>query len=184
MINLLPKETTNQIRAGHNNVFLMKSITILGSITAFLVLASAGSYIYLLNSQQLAKSANNGSVINSSYQKAKSEADAVSLNISNSEQILNQRVSYSKLLLELAKVMPAKTTISTFSIDETSINQPITLKIYAATDNDADTLKNNLGSSSIFSSYSVVSTNDKQTDVAGYPIAITLTININKGGLK
>lgn len=184
MINLLPKETTRQIKAGHHNVFLMKSITIIGSITIFLALASAGSYIYLLNAKQFAENSTGSSAVESAYQKAKIEADAINTNITNSQNILAQKISYSKLVMELAKNIPAQMTLSNLTVDETSINQSLTLKIYAKSSANANQLQQNFNSSSVFTNYNVVSTTENQTDIPGYPTAITVTVNVNKGSIK
>lgn len=184
MINLLPKEAVKEIKAGHNNTFLIKSIIFIGSMVIFLSIVSAGAYIYLGNAKLAAENSTSSTLIDTSYQKAKSEAELISANIAISQNIISQSVSYSKIILELAKILPTQTTISSLSIDENSINQPVTLKIYAKSESEVSKLKTNFNSSSIFTGYNVVSTTDKQTDLVGYPVAITVTVNINKGLAK
>jgi Tfp pilus assembly protein PilN len=191
MINLLSKETTRQIKAGHNNVFLMKCLTIVGIASIFLTLVSAGSYIFLINAQNSAndtdtKNSKNSAIaaLNKSRQAAQEEVNKINASVASAQKILAQKISYSKILLDLAKNLPSDMVLSSISLDENSIGQPLTIKIYATSNANITQLKTNFSASTIFSNYSVVSTTDKQTDVAGHPTAITITVNINKGAIQ
>lgn len=183
MINLLPKKITKQIKAGHNNVFLIKNIIIVSAAAVFLGLGSIGTYIFLISIEDSAKNTSSISVVAKNLEEAETEANNISSVLSDARNILNQQTSYSNILIELASKLPEDMIINELNISENE-NSQTTLKIYAKNTENINLLTTNFANSSVFTGFSISSTLENQTNLAGYPVEISVNTNISKGSAK
>lgn len=185
MINLLPDETKRQLRAAHANTALVKYVMFLGLAIAFLVIACGGTYLLLVNdkaiNEKLAQTSNNGSSSTSSVQ---SQADKLQADLVTSKAIINQQLLYSDIITGIGAAMPAGAVIDGISLSDTILNSPITVQVRATSSNIEPTMKANFQRSSLFSSYSLVSTMPNAGDASGYGTLMTISLTINKGAAK
>jgi len=184
MINLLPDKTKKQIKAARANVILAKFVAVLCVAAIFLALACGVSYLLLDGMEATAKaqSANSKAGIVSPYQR---QMDTINKSINTAKTILDAQMSYSKVITELAATMPSGVVIESISLDSSTINQPLTLTLHARLDSDILKFKSNIQASSIFSNYTVqTSDNDPASNISGYPITTTVNVTINKSAIK
>lgn len=185
MINLLPENSKKQIRAARANAILVKYIFTVLAAAAFIGLLLGASY-YILQSS---KTAAENSIVkiqtgNSSYSPVSSKSSGFTNDLVIARKIIDQQISYSKILEELAKALPSGTVLkSPFQISPNSLNVPITFEAYMTDSSDESTLKMNLESNPIFSNYSMQSLNSNE-DSGAYPYLITFNVTINGAMLK
>lgn len=184
MINLLPYETKKQLKAARNNMILVRYLITLFIAMAFLGLLILGAYYILLDSKNTAEmSIAKVQTNNSSYSPSVSTSSSFNDDLKIANKILNQQTSYSTLLLELAKSIPADTILeSPIVINRSTIDLPLTLKAYSKNSTD-DSLSKSMQNSKFFQNYSLKSLNSSSS-LKNYPYLITFSININKAQLR
>lgn len=118
MINLLPADNKKQLRASAHNRILSKYIVLLLIGIVLAVATMAFVYLALKQSQEIFRKdeeKNNQRI--ASYSKFKEEAQELSRNINQTKSILAQRVDYSKVLFEIAKILPKEFSISSIRLE-------------------------------------------------------------------
>jgi len=180
MINLLPSETKKQLRAAHTNTILIRYIITVVLAAAFLCLVILGSYYIMSESKKTAENAITGvKTGSSSYSPTTKKSNSFVTDLSTAKNILNRRVSYSKILENLINALPAGVILeSPLSISSNTLNTPITLKAHAKSSSSEATLKTNLQSNSTFLNYSLTSVTSDSTS-SEYPYLITFNLTIN-----
>ena len=181
MINLLPDETKKQLRAAHSNVILIRYLVILGAAATFLVLAFAVSYYFIFN----IKSANNTADNNSQsttilYSSAKKQLTALQSSLSTAKNILNQQISYSDVITNIATILPSGIVINKLTLTNNLTGPIATFKALATSANGAAEIKENFTKSLLFSNYSETITNN-QNDPSGFPVQVSISVTLNKG---
>lgn len=185
MINLLPKESKKQLRAAHTNVALTRYLLLLCAGIIFLILACAVSYFILAsinNTNEEAKK--NQQSTNTSYSTAKAQFDQMTDSIQAASGIMNKQLLFSNLVTGLANALPVGVVVDNLAANIENIGSPITIKAHAVSENSISTLRTNLTNSSLFLSPEVQTVTNNQDAAIGYPIAITITVTINKGGMQ
>lgn len=182
MINLLPDNTKRQLRAARTNSSLIKYIMFLILSVIFLASVSAGSYLILNNSKTAAeKNIASSQTKSGSYLSVLNQANAISQNILQAKGILDKQISYSDIIIGLAKTLPEGVIINTLSLSDSTIGTPITIKALGKTSDDSTLLKTNMQKSTQFSNYNLKSVSTDPNDTTGHPILISFEITINKG---
>jgi len=183
MINLLPDDTKQQIRAARTNSMLVKYIVFLGFAIAFLALACATVYFLLLNNKMLAEELAKSSQpkATTSYSSAKQQADALRTSFATAKGILDQQVIYSDIIAGIAAALPSEIVLDSLSLSNSTLGTPITLQARARSSTNVSKMKENFEKSSLFSNYSVLSIVTDQKDSSGYPVTISISLTINKG---
>jgi Tfp pilus assembly protein PilN len=181
MINLLPYESKKQIRAARSNVSLVRYLILIGVSMVFLAGFSATIYVVLV---QTKASAENTTTTNeskeSSYSAAEAEATTFRANLATTKTVLDQSVSYSNVMIAIAGALPAGVIIDSLTLSPATIGVPIALEAHAQNNDEALLLKKNFSESPLFSNVSIQSlSSDGDTD-SNYPVAITLSVTINK----
>ena len=95
--------------------------------------------------------------------------------------ILDQQVSYTRLIKLIADRLPPNVIIEQLNIDPTTFGTPTTLSIRAKGYNDAIALRNRLNDSAIFSSVSFQSITLQEKDAGSYPYTSTYSVTFKKG---
>jgi hypothetical protein len=185
MINLLPTETKNQLRAAHANVALVKYFVILSAGVVFLALACGVSYFILINVKNTnEETKENQQNTNSAYVTAKKQFDEMSADMLAAKNILGQQVLYSNIITGLASALPSGVIMDGLTLSASNISSPVILKAHAISDSTVSQLRSNLMKSALFNSSDVQSSGDGESATSGYPIAITITVTINKGAIQ
>lgn len=179
MINLLPSETKKQLRAARNNTTLVRYVFTIFFATLFLGLLIAGSYYILQSSKNVADTAiNNVQSGSGSYTPSTQKEAEFKSDLQIAKNIIDQQVSYSLILEEIAKILPSGTILqSPLELSKDSFNSQMTLKAYTKESTDG-AIKTAFESSSVFTRYSLQSLN-QSSDFANYPNLVTFSININ-----
>ncbi|MBC7868633.1 PilN domain-containing protein [Candidatus Saccharibacteria bacterium] len=182
MINLLPDDAKREIHAARTNVTLVKYILVLGLGVVFLCFISIAVYFVLMSTKASAEAivAENTSK-STAYNSVKAQAQSLRSSLASAKTILDKEVAYTKVLTGIAQVMPAGVVLDTLSLSPTTLGVPITIQAYAKTTSDALALQDSFKKSPLFSSVTLVSLESStQSKTDGYPIAISLSLIINK----
>jgi len=179
MINLLPYETKQQIRAARINTILVRYIIILGFSFVFIVVVCLGTYYFLNNNKTSAEESSD----NTSSASVQAQASIIRTNLATSKSILDQQVSYSEILTGIAVILPSGTIINSLSLSDSSFGSTLNLQVLSTSDSNEQVLKSNIEKSSLFSSYELVSIakNDAASTKTKYPSAISISFIINRG---
>lgn len=180
MINLLPYETKNQLKAAHTNGVLIKYLLIVGFAGLFLVVTCGASYLIL---ESLRPNASANSIqTNSSADHDQAVAKVASINNSfrTAKTILGSQVPYSDILVDIAKSLPNGTIIDKLDINSNTINSGLSLKIYAKSSDISTQIKESFQKSTLLSNFNIQSVETSQSNPSGYPVTINATVNIKK----
>lgn len=182
MINLLPSEAKAEVSAARTNVTLVKYIVVLLLGVIFLFFISTVVYFVLMNTQASAeKIVTDNTSKSTAYSSVQAQGDSLKSSLAIAKTILDKEVAYTKVITGIAKVMPTGVILDSISLSPTTLGTPITLQAYAKTTVDALALKDNFQKSSLFSNVTFVSLANSSSSQAGeYPIAISLSLIINK----
>lgn len=182
MINLMPDLAKKEIRAARSNVILTRYIIVVIFSSLFLALITWGAFILLAQVEGTAKQLIEANDTESAvYSDTKAQVNSLSASLNEAKTILDQEITYSDVLINIAQQMPANTIIDKITLDQTSFNgTPLTLKVYAKTNTDAITLRDRFQSSPFFSSVNFESVSDATTTISGYPVSATMTLTLNR----
>ncbi len=176
----MPTESKRQIKAARANTILLRYTIILLIAAVFAHGVLVGSYFLLTqtkDSQQKLIDANDTKA--KAYDDTKSEIDGLSATLSGAKTTLDQQVLYSKVLTNVGASLPTGTVIEKLDLSEQSFTAPMTLKVFATTNEAAVTLRQQLSSSAYFTNVNLDSISESG-GVDGYPISATLTLTLNR----
>ena len=179
MINLLPPQEKNQLRAARTNRLLLRYNFLVLVAFVFLMGALVVVFAFLSSTQAAAEEtiAYNRSKV-SDYASVQLEADTFRQHLSSAKQILDTDVAYTKVILQIAKVLPSGVILDTLSLDSKTFGSPTTLAAKVKDYPTALSLKNALQKSDVFSNVSIQSiTGGGDGD---YPLSVTLNVTIKK----
>lgn len=181
MINLLPKTYKEQLHAARTNVSLIRYITIVGLAFGFLILILVGAVFLLtqtrLSSEQLIEANDTKAA---AYAETSREITRLTQSLSTSKEVLDQQISYSKVLQALAAVMPAGTVIGELELsDESFGSTPANLKVYATNNEAAVQVGQKFQTATGFRGAKIESISETG-GIDGYPVSATLTVNLTR----
>lgn len=182
MINLLPDNAKRQIKAGRTNIVLVRYIVFLIFGIVFLALISTAVYLFLMNSK-----ANAEALIkvdtnkDDSYLSVQAQATTLRSGLSTAKSILDQEVSYSDILIGVAKALPKGVVIDSLSLDASTFGTPIKIEANAKSTDHALKLKDSFQKSPLFSNFSLQNISTNQSSTNGYPVTATISVTINRG---
>ncbi len=193
MINLLSPETKKQIRAARMNVVLVNYCMLI-CVTALCLAAVFGVGFWAdMNDQQAAQQAKDASVTAAGeYANTRKAAEAFAKDLTTAKAILANNVSFSKLLTDIASVVPSGVILNNLSLGGTTTkNAPITISGRATSSQKAIDLKNSLEASPIFENVSFI--NVSRTDTAAlltidplitrYPYVVSVKASFTKSAV-
>jgi Tfp pilus assembly protein PilN len=179
MINLLPPETKAQIAAARTNRLLLRYNLLLLLALAFLLAAIVVVYFYLSNTKTSAEAAivDSRSRV-SDYSAVEAEASSFRQNLSNAKQILNSDIKYTKVILDIAGVLPSGVVLDTLSLDSATFGSPMVLTANVKDYPTVLALKDSLQGSSVFSNVSIQSITNGSD--GAYPLSAAFSVTIRK----
>lgn len=192
MINLLPPATKQEIRAARLNVILVRYVGLALVALVFMVSALGVGFYISWNDKNAAltreQQANSSA---STYAKVKQESEVFSKDLKTAKTILSGEISYSKLLIDIANVLPTGTIVNNLTLASNSFGTPVTLTARTALGPDAANrdiyalkLKDALEASDLFENTSITSTT--LTEAPGtplekkYPLSVILSTTLSK----
>ena len=183
MINLLPLEEKRQLKAARTNTLLIRYNVFMLCAVLFLGLSVGITYFYLSGAKASSEAIigeNTAKVSN--FASVQTEAQLFRNNLSTAKQILNSEVTYSKVMLAIAALLPSGTTLDKLSLDVSTFGTPTVLSAQAKDYESALKLKDSFEKSPLFSDVSfqsiVASSN------ISYPYAVTLNVTFKKDAAK
>ncbi len=174
MINLLPPEEKRQLRAARTNTLLLRYNIFLVGALAFLALAIGVTYFYLSSTRAGAESViseNRARVAD--FAEVQSNADIFKANLSTAKQILDNEVTYTKVMLSIAALMPSGTVLDKINLDSQTFGTETTLAARATSYENALKIKEAFETSPLFSNVHF------QSIGSGGQAPYTLTVNLN-----
>lgn len=178
MINLLPTDQKRQIRAGRNNVLLVRYNLLLIGVMMFLAVAVGVTYFFLMNLKDDASAAIEANAQKEgSYSQVKQDADIFRSQLSGAKSVLDSQLSYSNVVLHIADLIPSGAALTTLKLDQSSFTQPTTFKFNVTGGAAAAKLKDNFTKSPLFNNVTQgVITQGSDS----YPYSIEFTMTISK----
>lgn len=193
MINLLPPESSKQLRAARHNTILLKYVIGLGVVLGLIVMICLLT-LALMRSTELnstASSEENKQKI-ARYNRASSEAKAYTENLRMAKSIFASEVSYTVALQKIAASLPAGTVLQSLDLSPSMVGQPITLTVLAKTKDDALKVKDQLEANKVASGITIASLNEGGASPASqsgaetpavaqdYPVNLSLNLTFDK----
>jgi hypothetical protein len=187
MINLLPADYLRQLRAARTNVLLLRYSIGLILVAISLALATLAVFMLLGSLKTAAQNtiASNQAKVGN-FTSVQSQADAYRQDLSDAKLLLDNEILYSKIYLEIARIMPAGTALQSLDLNPSNIGTPLSLPVKIVGERQATSLLSAFRSSAIFSksaSYGALTPN-MGTDSTAYPYIITINVTIDKGAIK
>jgi Tfp pilus assembly protein PilN len=185
MINLLPPNEKRQLHAARSNSLLIRyNIFLIGAII-FLLLAIGFVYVYLNNTKATAEQTINENKSKvSGYTSVESQAANFRSNLATAKQILDREVTYTKVILAIAKLLPQGTALENLNLDASTFGTETPLVALAKDYDSALAIKDSFQKSPLFSNVhfeSIVASTAKDTL---YPITVNLKVTIKKDAAK
>lgn len=193
MINLLPKDTKRQLRAARMNVILYRYCMLLLMTAALLGGIFALGFIATASSRSLADVTKRQAVADAEqYSATRTSAVDFANNLAAAKNILSSNVSFTKLVLDIAGIVPSGVILNNLSLGtNVKANSPIDISGRTSSYASAVALKNSLEDSPIFEKVNIVNISqaDLSTQVSDlvkkYPFSVSLkaqfTQTTNKG---
>lgn len=186
MINLLPHEEKRQLHAARTNTLLFRYTLFLLIAVAFLGVAEGITYLYLGNSRTAAEQTitqNKAKVSN--FAPIEAQAQQFRSNLATAKQILDHEVTYSKVIIEIAKLMPSGAVLENLTLDAATFGTETTLAAQVKDYGHALALKDSFEKSSLFSNVHFQDiTANASSGSAGYPVTVNLNVTIKKDAAK
>lgn len=186
MINLMPPEEKRQLRAARVNTLLLRYNFLLLGAVLFLGLAIGLTWVYLSNakaSAEITQAENDARVSN--MQTIETDAQKLRTNLAIAKQILNNEVTYTKVIFTIASLMPRGTVLDGLNLDAKTFGTPMPLVAKASTYENALALKDSLQSSPLFSDvhFQSIAANSGSQQIQ-YPLTVTFSVTIKKDATK
>jgi Tfp pilus assembly protein PilN len=180
MINLLPQEEKRQLRAARSNTLLLRYNILLLGVVGFVGIAVAVTYVILTTAQQSSKQTiQENSAKVGQYASVQAQAEQFRQHLATAKQILDSEVTYSKVVLDIAKLIPSGVILENVSLDSQTFGTETTLVAQAKSYDAALALKDSFGKSPLFSDVHFQSITAGGTATA-YPVTVNLNITIKK----
>lgn len=181
MINLLPYDAKQEIRAARTNIILMRYINVLAIAIIFLGVVGFSIYTVLIDTKTSAENTiKDNRAKASSYTTSENEAAALKNSLSSAKVVLDKEIRYSKVITGIAALMPSGTVLDSLSLSTTSFGAPTTLTVFAKTTANALAVKDSFQASPLFSNVAFVSISSASAQ-SSYPITASLSVTINRG---
>lgn len=167
MINLLPDETKQQIRAARTNVFLLKIIISLGCAVIYLIVICTAAYFIISNE----KSSQTTATI-------MQRANTMQTSFTVAQSVIDQQISYSDIITNFASALPTGMILDKLSFSNATLDSPIDIQLHASNEDSVPLLKQNLQKIAQFSNYNLQSITSDSNTVPGYPIKVDISLTI------
>lgn len=183
MINLLPPEVKRQTAAARANLLLLRYIVLLLGAIGFMLAAIGLVYVYLGSAKATAEEAIASNIAKAGgFGSVETDANAFKQNLSNAKQILDSDVTYTKVILEIANVLPPGVVLGTLNLDSQTFGTPTTLTANVRNYPTVLRLKDSLQASTIFSNVSIQTINDGGS--GDYPLTASFSVTIRKDAAR
>lgn len=151
MINLLPPERKQTIRAGLINRLLVRYVFLSVGVMAAVMIIFALTWLSMVavksNAEQTIATAEASS---RSIQQDASDVTVFENNLRTAKEILSREINYSEIILRYASAIPPNTIIDSITLDPSITGQSSTFTAKVKTEGDVTKLKDALSESEYF----------------------------------
>lgn len=188
MINLLPDERKQNMRAARMNVVLLRYNLFTLAAIIIVAIVCLGFYIILKTDQSNALSTSRtNSTQEAAFGDVKKAADNYRNNLTVAKQILNNSISYTDVIVAITKLLPKGVVLDSINLKAADFGQQTTFSAHAANYTAAIQLKQNFQSSKVFTNVFFQTLTDANVGTAGipdqqYPISVSISAKLNKAG--
>ncbi len=184
MINLLPTETKSNLRAARTNLLLFRYNIFFIAAIIFMLGSILFSYLVIANLKNSAEATilENRSKV-SSYQPVEAKAQEFSSNLSSAKTILDNDITYTKVLLEISKVLPHGIVLNSLNLDSAEFGKPTVLSAKAKDYPTVLAFKNDLSKSNLFSDVNIQTISSGNPN-SSYPLDVSLSVIIKKDAAR
>lgn len=186
MINLLPPDAKREIQAARANNLLVRYNLLLIAALAFLLLAIGVVYVYLTNVKTSAeKTISDNQARVADFSTINQQAQQFRQNLSIAKQILDREVTYTKVMLEVANLLPSGVVLTNLNLDASTFGTETALVAQAKSYDQALAFKDAFSKSSLFSNvhFQSITATEGSTGTA-YPLTVNLSVTFKKGAAK
>lgn len=188
MINLIPSETKRQLRAARmNSVLLNYCILLLLAALSIASVFGVGFWLTFNEHQSADASRQQGEQAAAAYATTRQVAESFKNDLKQAKTILGSQVSMYNLITRIAALVPPGVILSNLSLDTNATSTtPLAISAKAKNYDGIIRLKNNLITSHVFDSVSIINTTNSPVDPrqdpvgAAYPIAANLSAQLSK----
>ena len=189
MINLLPVERKGDLSAARTNSILVRYLMMSGFGILLVAVISAGTFFSLSFASVSAENrikANDDKY--ASFSAVKQSGDSYRANLATAKEILDKQVTYSKLVYEIAAVIPSGTVLDNLNLDTKTFGSEAVIEASSGSFADAVKLKDALqANKKLFSDVSIQTVTEEgsgEDENDEYPIKVYLSVQINQDSLK
>lgn len=181
MINLLPEDRKQEIRAARTNVILLRyNIATLGAL-AMLAIISGLFFLVLAENKRTAENANTENTAKTTqYAAIRAQADEYRKNLVTAKQILDKEVVYTDTIFEMANSLPKGAVVDSITLTPDSFGKPTVFTVKVKDYATATELKKRFQNSKVFSNAFYQSITGEAGGSDGYPITVTINATLNK----
>lgn len=178
MINLLPLEDKQILRAGRTNWLLVRYVIFGLGVSVTIIVITVATWLYLntIRTEALARVAINEDVVNQ-LAADKVRVDEFESNLTIAKQILSKEVNYSTIVLRYASVIPNGTIIDSIVLEPSIIGTPSTFTARAKSEQKVLELKDALNASSYFRDVKFSEIGVDRSDAYRYSVTISLIVD-------
>jgi hypothetical protein len=185
MISLLPPDYKRDIGAARANTVLIRYNILLLATFAFLLMANGVVYAYLTTTKASGeKTIEENQTKVSSFSAVEAQASVFRQNLATAKQILDREVNYTKVILEVAQLMPAGTILTNLTLDSATFGTETVLIAKARSYDQALVLKDAFTQSSLFTNVHFQSINSADSAADGYPVTVNINVTFKKEAAK
>ena len=186
MINLLPTNSKEEIRAARTNLILVRYIVILLAAIAFVLVAMLITYQVLgMTKENSQKIIQENDLKADVYSTTKAQVDNLSASLAQTKVLFDSENRYSKLFVNIAQQMPEGTVFGKIVLSDSSFSgTPTVTKVYAKTPAQAVLLQQNFQKSAMFRGVTFQTIVESGSGIDGYPVSVDLTFNLTKAAAQ
>lgn len=192
MINLLPKEAKQSLRAARLNVVLRRYLLSIGAATIFmLAIFGVGYYITMTDRNNAKQELADLEQASAKYSETKRQAEEFEKSLKTAKSILSSEVIFSDLVVAIAKTLPNGTVLTDLSVTTDSFGQETTLSARTRDPEGGLRLKTALQDSPLFDKVSIQTitnpareSNGQDNANSGYPYLVVMNVTIQKPDKK
>lgn len=185
MINLLPYENKQIIRAGRANNLLVRYVLLTLSALVLLVIVLVFSWVLLNGIKNTAQAEIDQSNISGlQLSDELKQIESFEQNLATAKDILDSEINYSAILLRYAAVIPKGTIIDQIVLDPSIVGTPSSFTAKAKTSSDVLELKRALSESEYFDDVYFTQIARISDPASGYRYSVQISLTVNESLLE
>lgn len=184
MINLLPDDTKQSIRAARMNVILLRYNVFFLIAIGLLLAICLSFYVVLSISLSMANEKSQENLAKAaSFSDVRKEAEEYKSNLAIANKILGTSVSYTTNVFELTKLLPTGVRLDDVAFNASDFGKEISISAHAKGYAQATKLKENFQNTTLLSNAYFQSVTEEAAangEQSEYPVSVIIRAQLNK----